>query len=80
MPTAQGRKLRAGARPLAQLKPATSATTRNTLSLMHLARQSAYLLVPQQIVLSPESRLQYRIERLLGAGGFGQAFLARRLG
>jgi serine/threonine-protein kinase len=75
-----GQKLRAGVRPLPTLKHATSATTRNTLSLMHLARQSAYLLVPQQIVLSPESRLQYRIERLLGAGGFGQAFLARRLG
>ena len=59
-----GQKLRAGVRPLPTLKHATSATTRNTLSLMHLARQSAYLLVPQQIVMSPESRLQYRIERL----------------
>ena len=75
-----GQKARAGVRPLPTLKHATSATTRNTLSLMHLARQSAYLLVPQQIVLSPETRLQYRIERLLGAGGFGQAYLARRLG
>lgn len=29
---------------------------------------------------SPESGLTYRIERAIGAGGFGQAFLARRNG
>ena len=33
-----------------------------------------------QAVTSPETRLQYRVERFLGSGGFGQAFLARRLG
>jgi serine/threonine protein kinase len=31
-------------------------------------------------VESPETRLTYRIDALLGQGGFGQAFLARRLG
>ena len=29
---------------------------------------------------SPETWLQYRVERHIGSGGFGQAFLARRLG
>jgi serine/threonine-protein kinase len=38
------------------------------------------LLVSDQVIESPETRLKYRIERLLGEGGYGQAFLARRLG
>src|SRR5687768_12581890 len=33
-----------------------------------------------QLVTSPETQLQCRVERFLGSGGFGQAFLARRLG
>jgi serine/threonine-protein kinase len=38
------------------------------------------LLRSGQLILSPETRLQYSVERLLGQGGFGQAFLATRLG
>jgi len=38
------------------------------------------LVAPGDVFQSPETHLQYRIERRIGAGGFGQAFLARRIG
>jgi serine/threonine-protein kinase len=40
---------------------------------------TAYLLAPGQIVSSPETGLGYRIERFVGAGGFGQVFFARSI-
>jgi serine/threonine protein kinase len=59
---------------------ATSATTRLTRSPRRPVSRGARLLASPQIVISPETRLHYRIERLLGEGGFGQVYLATRLG
>jgi serine/threonine-protein kinase len=57
----------------------SSATTRGTSAIPAGAEREPRLLDTGQIITSPETRLQYEIERLLGMGGFGQAFLARRL-
>lgn len=59
-------------------KRASQATTR-TRSSAGIAVASR-LLVPEQIVHSPESGVEYQVERLLGFGGFGQVYLCRRLG
>ena len=46
---------------------------------MLAAAGSPPLLAIDEVVTSPESGLAYRVERWLGAGGFGQVFLVRRL-
>jgi serine/threonine protein kinase len=43
-------------------------------------RSRAHLLRPQQVISSPDTRLRYSVERLLGQGGYGQVFLAERVG
>ena len=49
------------------------------MSAASRAARGKALLLPQQVVTSPETKLQYRIDSLLGQGGFGQAYLATRL-
>jgi eukaryotic-like serine/threonine-protein kinase len=61
------------------MKPVSQVTTAPASRRTLLAR-SGYLLVPPEVVVSPESRLEYRVDRMLGEGGYGQAYLATRLG
>ena len=50
-----------------------------TATARHGAWPGGPLLRPGQVITSPETRLRYHIDRQLGQGGFGQAFLAARL-
>lgn len=63
------------------MTPSSRATT-GTMSAGARKRlvQAGYLLAPPEVITSPETRSQYRVDRLIGQGGFGQAFLATRLG
>src|SRR5438552_8956674 len=61
-------------------KNITAATTRTLTPPRVRLDRERQLLAPGQTVSSPETRLAYSVERLLGHGGFGQVYLARRLG
>jgi serine/threonine protein kinase len=60
---------------------AADATTRTRTRTQGAGlRRLGPLIEPGRLVTSAESGLAYRIGALLGQGGFGQAFLARRVG
>ncbi|HEU4400740.1 MAG TPA: protein kinase [Candidatus Polarisedimenticolia bacterium] len=62
------------------MKKISSATTRSADPVRVPPDSTSRLLSPGQTIQSPESLLTYKVERFLGEGGFGQVYLARRLG
>jgi serine/threonine protein kinase len=67
-----------GARGILMFDPLANAPTR-TATAFHGRDPVEILFWTGQTVSSPESGADYSVERLLGQGGFGQVYLARRL-
>jgi serine/threonine protein kinase len=65
---------------MARAQAQSSTATRTARSRQIPLAPWGHLLLPGQSVTSPETGIEYRISRFLGEGGFGQVFLAERLG
>jgi serine/threonine-protein kinase len=61
-------------------KHASVATTRTVRHHRGRTDRGDFLLTAPEVITSPETGLKYGIERLLGEGGFGQVYLANRIG
>jgi serine/threonine-protein kinase len=69
------RRPRRGKRDARRASEATTRTRSGPHPLL-----DPHLLVASQVLSSPETGIAYRVERLVGRGGFGQVYLARRVG
>src|SRR5882724_2974120 len=61
-------------------KHAAVATTRTVRPHRGGTDRGGFLLAAPEVIASSETGLEYGIERFLGEGGFGQVYLARRIG
>ena len=62
------------------LRPVEKRLSQATTITRRPAAAAAHLLTPDEIVRSAETGVRYRVERMLGFGGYGQVYLSRRLG
>jgi len=74
----EGGPLRSARDPRARLIGRTNATTRPGTASIRPSRGP--LIHPGDELASAETALRYRIDRLIGQGGYGQVYTARRLG
>ena len=62
------------------IKNTANATTRTRTRSVATRRRRELLLQPGEQIASDESGMRYRADRLIGEGGYGQVYIARRIG